>query len=174
MGRLSGASRILTGQCAFGAKPCHYRLREPASEDWAVLVPIEGDGIQLSLSKVTSGQGKAPPHGPFYRQPAAGGATAFGVEGDSGRVVLSRRRRLCGAARPGWQSILCCTKIGRVKKWEEKREEFGLITKESWLKSIMAGICIGVGGIVYLSLDNKMVGAGAVCQRTVYHLHLGV
>lgn len=49
-----------------------------------------------------------------------------------------------------------------------------MITKESWLKSIMAGICIGVGGIVYLSLDNKMVGAGAVCQRTVYHLHLGV
>ena len=34
-----------------------------------------------------------------------------------------------------------------------------MITKESWLKSIMAGICIGVGGIVYLSLDNKMVGA---------------
>ena len=31
--------------------------------------------------------------------------------------------------------------------------------KESWLKSIMAGICIGVGGIAYLSLDNKMVGA---------------
>ena len=43
-----------------------------------------------------------------------------------------------------------------------------MITKESWLKSIMAGICIGVGGIVYLSLDNKMVGCGAVCQRTVY------
>ena len=34
-----------------------------------------------------------------------------------------------------------------------------MITKESWLKSIMAGSCIGVGGIVYLSLDNKMVGA---------------
>ena len=34
-----------------------------------------------------------------------------------------------------------------------------MITKESWLKSIMAGICIGVGGIAYLSLDNKMVGA---------------
>lgn len=34
-----------------------------------------------------------------------------------------------------------------------------MITKDSWLKSIMAGICIGVGGVVYLSVDSKVVGA---------------
>ena len=37
-----------------------------------------------------------------------------------------------------------------------------MITKESWLKSIMAGICIGVGGIVYLSLDNT------ICNLMIY------
>ena len=42
----------------FWSEALHYRLREPASEDWAVLVPIEGDGIQLSLSKVTSDKAK--------------------------------------------------------------------------------------------------------------------
>lgn len=42
----------------FWSEALHYRLREPALEDWAVLVPIEGDGIQLSLSKVTSDKAK--------------------------------------------------------------------------------------------------------------------
>ena len=31
--------------------------------------------------------------------------------------------------------------------------------KETWLRSVMAGICIAVGGAVNLSVDNKVVGA---------------
>lgn len=34
-----------------------------------------------------------------------------------------------------------------------------MITKESWVKSILAGVCIAVGGVIYLSVENKVVGA---------------
>ena len=34
-----------------------------------------------------------------------------------------------------------------------------MITRDSWLKSIMAGLCIGIGGVVYLSVESKVVGA---------------
>ena len=49
------------GSIVWGVKDIDRAVRfwsEPASEDWAVLVPIEGDGIQLSLSKVTSDKAK--------------------------------------------------------------------------------------------------------------------
>lgn len=39
---------------AFWSKALNYKLKYPASEDWAVLIPVEGEGIQLSLSKVSS------------------------------------------------------------------------------------------------------------------------
>ena len=38
----------------FWSEALHYKLREPAREDWAVLIPIEGEGMQLSLSQVAS------------------------------------------------------------------------------------------------------------------------
>lgn len=38
----------------FWSQALHYRLKYPASEDWAVLVPENGPGIQLSLSLVSS------------------------------------------------------------------------------------------------------------------------
>ena len=38
----------------FWSEPLHYKLKYPASEDWAVLIPEDGDGIQLSLSLVSS------------------------------------------------------------------------------------------------------------------------
>ena len=38
----------------FWSEALHYKLREPASEDWAVILPIEGEGMQLSLSQVAS------------------------------------------------------------------------------------------------------------------------
>lgn len=31
--------------------------------------------------------------------------------------------------------------------------------KELWVKSILSGICIGVGGALFLSIDNKVIGA---------------
>ena len=43
---------------AFWTQALHYRLKYPASDDWAVLVPEKGDGVQLSLSKVTSDKAK--------------------------------------------------------------------------------------------------------------------
>lgn len=38
----------------FWSQALHYRLKYPASEDWAVLIPEEGLGVQLSLSLVSS------------------------------------------------------------------------------------------------------------------------
>ena len=54
-----------------------------------------------------------------------------------------------------------------------------MITKESWLKSILAGLFIGIGGIAYLSVENKVVGAAlfAVGLFTIctlgYNLYTG-
>ncbi len=39
---------------AFWSDALDYKLKYPASEDWAILIPREGNGIQLSLSKVSS------------------------------------------------------------------------------------------------------------------------
>lgn len=38
----------------FWTQALNYRLRNPPDDDWAVLVPIEGPGVQLALSLVTS------------------------------------------------------------------------------------------------------------------------
>jgi len=38
----------------FWSQALHYVLKAPASEDWAILIPESGDGIQLSLNLVTS------------------------------------------------------------------------------------------------------------------------
>ena len=38
----------------FWSEALHYKLKYPASEDWAVLISEDGDGIQLSLSLVSS------------------------------------------------------------------------------------------------------------------------
>lgn len=42
----------------FWSAALHYRLKFPASEDWAILVPENGKGVQLSLSKVSSPKAK--------------------------------------------------------------------------------------------------------------------
>lgn len=39
---------------AFWQAALGYRLKYPASDDWAILVPREGRGIQLSLNLVSS------------------------------------------------------------------------------------------------------------------------
>lgn len=38
----------------FWMQALNYRLRNPPDDDWAVLVPVEGPGVQLALSLVTS------------------------------------------------------------------------------------------------------------------------
>lgn len=38
----------------FWSEALHYKLKYPASEDWAVLIPEDGDGVQLSLTLVSS------------------------------------------------------------------------------------------------------------------------
>lgn len=32
-------------------------------------------------------------------------------------------------------------------------------TKELWIQSILAGICIGIGGAFFLAIDNKIIGS---------------
>ena len=39
---------------AFWSEALHYELKYPASDDWAILIPRDGCGIQLSLNKVSS------------------------------------------------------------------------------------------------------------------------
>lgn len=38
----------------FWSKALHYRPREAPEEDWAVLVPISGGGVQIAIKLVTS------------------------------------------------------------------------------------------------------------------------
>lgn len=38
----------------FWSEALHYQLKYPASEDWAILIPKEGPGVQLSLNKISS------------------------------------------------------------------------------------------------------------------------
>lgn len=42
----------------FWSQALHYKLKYPSSEDWAILIPVDGNGIQLSLSKVSSPKAK--------------------------------------------------------------------------------------------------------------------
>ena len=38
----------------FWSKALNYRLKYPEKDDWAVLIPKDGNGIQISLSRVSS------------------------------------------------------------------------------------------------------------------------
>lgn len=42
----------------FWSQALNYRLSRPADEDWAMLVPQDGEGIQLSLNKISSDKAK--------------------------------------------------------------------------------------------------------------------
>ena len=42
----------------FWCSAFQYKLKYPADDDWAILVPAEGRGIQLSLSRVSSPKAK--------------------------------------------------------------------------------------------------------------------
>ena len=39
---------------AFWSEALNYKLAYPASDDWAILIPRKGKGIQLSLNKISS------------------------------------------------------------------------------------------------------------------------
>lgn len=43
---------------AFWSAALDYELKYPASDDWAMLAPRTGEGLQLSISKVTSEKAK--------------------------------------------------------------------------------------------------------------------
>lgn len=43
---------------SFWSAALHYKLKYPASDDWAVLIPADGKGVQLSLSKAASPKAK--------------------------------------------------------------------------------------------------------------------
>ena len=42
----------------FWSAALDYRLKAPASEDWAILIPKSGAGVQLSLNRVSSPKAK--------------------------------------------------------------------------------------------------------------------
>ncbi len=42
----------------FWSAALNYKLKYPASEGWAILIPAEGTGIQISLNKVSSPKAK--------------------------------------------------------------------------------------------------------------------
>lgn len=42
----------------FWSQALNYKLKYPASDDWAILIPVDGKGIQLSLNKVSSPKAK--------------------------------------------------------------------------------------------------------------------
>lgn len=50
MGAVVWGVRDIPRAVRFWSEALHYKLREPASEDWAVRLPIEGEGVQLSRS----------------------------------------------------------------------------------------------------------------------------
>lgn len=43
---------------AFWSQALNYRLKYPASDDWAILIPKSGNGIQMSLNKISSEKAK--------------------------------------------------------------------------------------------------------------------
>lgn len=42
----------------FWTAALNYQLAYPAAEDWAILVPKEGEGIQLSINRISSPKAK--------------------------------------------------------------------------------------------------------------------
>lgn len=42
----------------FWSQALDYRLKYPEEEDWAILIPKNGEGIQMSLSKISSEKAK--------------------------------------------------------------------------------------------------------------------
>lgn len=43
---------------AFWSRALNYKLKYPASDDWAILIPRSGTGIQLSINKISSSKAK--------------------------------------------------------------------------------------------------------------------
>ena len=42
----------------FWSEALHYKLKYPAKDNWAILIPQNGPGVQLSLNKITSEKAK--------------------------------------------------------------------------------------------------------------------
>ncbi|HWS29655.1 MAG TPA: VOC family protein [Clostridia bacterium] len=42
----------------FWSRALDYHLKYPAEEDWAILIPKNGGGMQMSLNKITSDKAK--------------------------------------------------------------------------------------------------------------------
>lgn len=54
IGAIVWGVRDIPRAVAFWSSALSYQLKYPASDDWAVLIPKEGEGVQLSLTKTTS------------------------------------------------------------------------------------------------------------------------
>ena len=54
LGALGGGAQDVARAVQFWSAALHYKLKGTPSADWAILIPVEGDGVQISLSKVSS------------------------------------------------------------------------------------------------------------------------
>jgi catechol 2,3-dioxygenase-like lactoylglutathione lyase family enzyme len=54
LGAIVWGVRDIPRAVRFWSQALDYRPKYPPSEDWAILVPREGEGFQLSLNRVTS------------------------------------------------------------------------------------------------------------------------
>lgn len=83
---------------AFWTAALNYKLRDEPDDDWAVLIPTEGQGVQLALSLVSSERARRH-HLDLYADDQ-GAEVARLLALGAGRVELSARGRLCGFKRP--------------------------------------------------------------------------
>ncbi len=58
IGSIVWGVRNIDRAVSFWSQALDYKLVRPASDDWAMLVPKSGDGIQLSINLVTSEKAK--------------------------------------------------------------------------------------------------------------------
>ena len=58
IGAIVGGVQDVPRAVDFWCSALQYKLKYPADDDWAILVPAEGQGIQLSLSRVSSPKAK--------------------------------------------------------------------------------------------------------------------
>ena len=99
--------RDIPRSVAFWSAALHYRLnRTPPLTTGRFLAPEDGDGVQLSLSKVSSPRARRHHLDLFTEGQRAGGGAAAGPRGDKETVEVSGGGRLCGAGRPGREPLL--------------------------------------------------------------------
>ena len=86
----------------FWSAALHYKLKGAPSADWAILIPVEGDGVQISLSKVSSPKARRH-HIDLFTDDQ---------EAEVKRLIGSAQRERNGCTRPKRITWSCRTRTG--------------------------------------------------------------